>query len=241
MAKSIEDVATAILSAPAPLLLLDTCALLDIIRFAHPDRDLQSKNLVSAAITISQRAQAQPRGLWTCAAQQVEKEWSEHCDSVAADVTRKHQDLERRLARIGTAAQTIGIPQISLPDLHQLDLASKLRATALGLLRTAEVVSEDADTIPRAWQRVCLAVAPAAKGKQEMKDCVIWEQYVALATRLRKESFTAPIIFASSNVTDYGSPGQHHEVLSQELTAAKITFTTDLAWALAVAEGRTPA
>jgi hypothetical protein len=82
----------------------------------------------------------------------------------------------------------------------------------------------------QAGQRVIRGHPPASKGKQEYKDCEIFEHYLALARALRSSDFEPSLHFVSSNTNDYGSPGQLDATLDADLQSVRLTFVTDLSW-----------
>lgn len=79
-------------------------------------------------------------------------------------------------------------------------------------------------------------MAPAARGKQEFKDCLIIEQYLALGRRI--QSLGVPLVFVTSNSEDYCGGGTRLAApLNEELPAAGITWCSVLNWAEAVLHG----
>src|SRR5580700_10795562 len=97
MPDSLEQLAQRILAERAPVLLLDTCSILDVVRV--PLRQTRG-DLLGAAQRIVNRVHGLPRGLWIVISEQVYQEWQDNAPSVvgevAATITRT-EDAARRL------------------------------------------------------------------------------------------------------------------------------------------------
>ena len=60
------------------------------------------------------------------------------------------------------------------------------------------------DSVPaKAFARMNACLAPARRGKESSKDCLIYETYIEVVTILRNAGVEAPIVFLSSNTTEY--------------------------------------
>jgi hypothetical protein len=214
---------------PAPVVLLDTCALLDVIRIPHRD-ELQLES-IEAALSIARRAQAVPRGTWLIAATLVETEWVDNCNPVAEESRREIAKLERRLDRLrGVAKHVLPLEMIGPLELGRLQIEELLKAAAQALIRMAHIVEPDPDSVMRARTRVVAGVAPAARGRQEYKDCEIFEHYLSLGRALRALGFQPDLFFVSSNTKDYGSPNELPAQVAADLQSARIEFVTSLGW-----------
>ena len=64
-----------------------------------------------------------------------------------------------------------------------------------------------------------------------MKDCVIVEAYIEVASQLRAAGMTAPIVFASSNTREYFAPNTRHLQgdIAQDLGAVGVEFAPNFA------------
>ena len=86
MAENLLGVVNRILAAPAPVLCLDTCALLDIIRVpARFHENKISVNIITAAFELISKASTNPPDLWILILELVEKEWLENASNVHTD------------------------------------------------------------------------------------------------------------------------------------------------------------
>jgi hypothetical protein len=63
-----------------------------------------------------------------------------------------------------------------------------------------------------------------------MKDCVFVETYLDAAAGLRAEGFSEPVVFVSSNVTDYTGEGRRILVadLAAEFVQLKLEYAPNL-------------
>ena len=75
-------------------------------------------------------------------------------------------------------------------------------------------------------------IRPARSGRNNAKDCVIYEEVLHIAELLRSAKFDKRIVFASSNTQEYcddnKSPCQSIEA---ELDENNVIFTSSLNWA----------
>jgi hypothetical protein len=227
MPDSLEQLAQRILAERAPVLLLDTCSILDVVRV--PLRQTRG-DLLGAAQRLVNRVHGLPRGLWIVISEQVYQEWQDNAPSVvgevAATITRT-EDAARRL--IATARGVAPNQRISGFSLGGMELHNLLLNRSRSLLDGADVLSDDDACHRRAVERMRQRLAPASQG-EGFKDCHIVEHFLELARRLRASALTDQIIFVSSNTKDYGaSPGR--APLDSEFQAVDLNFVTDIAWA----------
>lgn len=228
MPDSLERVAEGILSGPAPVLLLDTCSIIDLVRV--PIRQTRV-DLLGAAQKLLARVNANPRQLWTVVNQQVVQEWQDNAFKVAGEVAAAMSVTEDAARRLVAAARDLAPGQrVSTFSLGGLRLDSLLVARSRSLLEGAVALTDDDACLQRALGRMRSGRAPSSKGKPEYKDCHIIEHFLELARRLRSSGFTNSIAFVSSNTEDYGkSPGL--PPLDAEFRAVQLQYVTDIAWA----------
>jgi len=214
---------------PAPLLFLDTCAILDLIRF--PYRNKQLPNLINATNKLLSKATPQPPQLWVVIADQVEKEWHDNKKEVSDELKEEIEKCQRELTIFSDILQqtllTTNLTNFSLED-DFVNLSKRVLDVSLKII-------EDDGLVNKAWQRVKAGEAPAKKGKQEMKDCVIIEHYLEVCQQLRTTGFSQPVIFVSSNVKDYGEPPNRiRSPLDTQFRTYGIQFVTDLDLAMSL-------
>ncbi|RKZ93071.1 MAG: hypothetical protein DRR19_02345 [Candidatus Parabeggiatoa sp. nov. 1] len=171
MAIPIQSVVNRLLIQPAPILFLDTCAFLDIMRV--PFRDEISFNIIAAAHEILSKAEASKPALCIVIIELIEEEWLENTDRVLTELENHIKKLDYNLIRFGKTLDKVGtLSQFSYTDLTTYDLAQKLYSLSQRLLKTSVVIKNDDNCKINAIDRALKYQAPAAYGKTELKDCL---------------------------------------------------------------------
>lgn len=186
-----------------PVLCVDTCSILDIIR--DITRDTAQLADAKAALSLLTAAQTATT-LTVLIAEQVGIE-------LAANVSFVEQEAEAAMKRF--IAQATRIQEIaaaygatgSLTTGHLDGHVARARARLDQWQHAAQLVLTDAGIQQRAFARVNGPRTPSRKGKDSMKDCVVVESYIEAARALRAAGASAPIVFVSSNTKDYYAPG----------------------------------
>jgi hypothetical protein len=165
-------------------------------------------------------------------ATQVQLELVEHVDHVqeeAKDAMARLGDRVKRIDAIASALGAVGSTDLSHLDDHVVRARAAVDRWVLAALN----VPQSNDTAGRALSRLNQAQAPAHKGKDSMKDCVVIETYLEAIRDLREDGLTAPVVFVSSNTKDYAeAPGSRLRAeLATEFAPLNIEYasTWDLA------------
>lgn len=192
-----------IVALALPVLLNDTCFLLDVVR--NPTRDtIRPEDSIAAMKIVDALTGDTPR-LVSCIAQQVGLELQENRTDVEGEAANALTALAKRLLRMDAIIQAFGGSGTS--DMAHLHGHRSLTNAALDRwLDASQKPAQPVEVPGRAIDRVNRAGAPARKGKQSIKDCVITETYLDLAGRLRAAGFQGRIVFASSNTGDFCDP-----------------------------------
>ncbi|MBY0514352.1 MAG: hypothetical protein K2P78_10625 [Gemmataceae bacterium] len=186
-------------SAPAPVIFIDTCSILDVAR--APARDRASS--VEAAEAVVRLAGTSPPGVYLLTADIVNAEWADHIQS-AKDDTERAVNTCSAVAAVHTFIR--GGPAVSLPlDLNLL--SQELEARAKHLLTACQPVDRDFAAMNAALTRVVQKKKPSSKN--QIKDCHILEHCLAVVRGLRQQGFTRPFFFVSSNVEDFFATARH--------------------------------
>lgn len=188
----------AISSAGVPVLCVDTCSILDIIR--DPTRKTAKPNDQKAAIELVAAAEA--GDLICLMAQQVATEFSDHDQAIQDEAERNLGKVREQVERISQLSAVFGSP--SVVDLTHLDdyVARARKVVERWLTQIVKVTPSD--SVPaKAFARMNACLAPARRGKESSKDCLIYETYIEVVTILRNAGVEAPIVFLSSNTTEY--------------------------------------
>lgn len=188
----------AVVQANVPVLCVDTCSILDLMR--DPTRDTVLVRDRRAAIDLLSAGES---GALVCLlAEQVAFELAANLPEVQRDAEQALATLKSQLNRIDEVAIAYG--SSGRADISHLD---DHVVRALGVVNRWEEASikatQSAEIAGRAFVRVNQARTPARKGKESMKDCVVIETYLDECTQLRSSGFSCPIVFLSSNTKEY--------------------------------------
>ncbi|MCB9947253.1 MAG: DUF4935 domain-containing protein [Rhodospirillaceae bacterium] len=213
----------------APVLCLDTCAVLDLMR--DPTRDNVRSHERAAALDLLVAAEGGSK-LVALLADQVVLELGEHMQNVEDEAREAIVKLKAQLGRIDAVAAIYG--SVGTADLRHLDdHVMRARKIVDRWTKAVVVANQRADVPNKALIRLNSARTPARKGKDSMKDCVVIETYLDTVRSLRGASHTHPIVFASSNTKDY--VGEIGSALKPDLAAEFASLQMDYApnWAAA--------
>jgi hypothetical protein len=229
--KSIADAVADLIGAPRPVLCLDTCLFLDIITTGNRGQtDLIEVNrrLSEIIVTAPDRVQLVVTSL-------VLREWVQRRSEIRDEATQWLAETDRRIQEIHRAWERLGQP---LPA-HALAyndprLVDELTSLAESLIRASTVLKEDRACVMRALRRVKHKKRPSHK--REIKDSIHFEHYLELSRGLRGAGYGQPVVFVSTNSSDFwedkNTPEHPHPELSEDLTAAGLRFFGRLPLAL---------
>jgi hypothetical protein len=212
----------------SPVLCLDTCTVLDLMR--DPTRDTVIRAHEAQAALDLLTAVEGGRNLVVLLAHQVKLELTAHVQSVQDEAEKAIAKLKAQLSRIDAVAAVYGsVGAASLAHLD--DHVTRARAIVDRWIKAATRAEQGADILLRAFSRLNTARTPAGKGNQEMKDCVVIETYLEIVGELRAGGHTRPIVFVSSNKNDYCLETRSvlRPDLEAEFTALKMDFAPNLA------------
>jgi hypothetical protein len=213
---SSAEVARRILAAPAPVLLPDTCAILDLMR--DPTREHFSADQVEAARRILQMAEARQRRLWLPITAQVLAERRENQANIKQESEVKIRKLEENVQHVQRILGAHGLNTTAIaPSLVASDFPAKSSDLVNKYFAKAEHVSNARDVNRRAIARMAANRAPSKRG-QQTKDCIVIESYLSLARLLRQEGLQFQIVFFTTNTQDYSDP-QDKGAIHPELVA----------------------
>lgn len=205
MSLSSSDIAS-LAALSAPVLCVDTCTILDVIR--DITRETVTPGDALAGLTLLTAAETGV-GLIVLMAEQVSLELASHVAGVeqeALNGMRKFQAQIQRIHCVAAAYGALGPLQVQ----HISGHVGRARAVLDRWKNVARPVPHNDGVSSRAFRRVNAPRTPARKGKESMKDCVIVEAYIEAASQLRAAGLAAPIVFASSNTKEYHAPNTTH-------------------------------
>jgi hypothetical protein len=231
--ETIANLSRAILTSPAPVLLLDTSSVLDIIRVGG--RETCPPQLIEAADEIVALASQSPPRLWILAAELVRNEWNDHCGRVEIETRKRINELDRNIKGLTEVLRYLGsVPPVGVTVFSGHAIESQLKSVAETLLRVAAIIQGNDGCSALATRRAIMCWAPASKGKDAVRDCTIIEHYISVCQQLSETGFKFKRVFVSSNVNDYGKGGRPLPPLDEHFKTAGIEYVTDLAWARSI-------
>jgi len=201
--RSLREVAADLTARAVPLVFVDTCAVIDVVRFANTDRDIKldviedTQRLVNAA----RRGSVALVGSELLALEVNDHLQGEVLAATAAlskrsaEVTRVMEGLDLRIGPGSRAAwDALRTKLLGLPD--------NLRDLADALLGEVAQVGDDRECLELARVRAVLRFAPSHK-KESRKDCEIFEHALALSKRLSGAGHAKRRVFATVNLSDF--------------------------------------
>jgi prepilin-type processing-associated H-X9-DG protein len=212
MALSDNEVAE-IVELDAPVLCLDTCSILDLIRAATNENANPIEFVASLALLEKMEG---GRSLKALLAQQVYEELGDNLLNVQKEAETALDKWKLRLDKMDSIMETFGATakaNIAHWDGHVGRATLLANRMASATIRT----QAPSDVAQKVFNRVGRAITPAKKGKESMKDCIVIETYLASIANLRNKGLTAKVVFVSSNIRDYA--GESGVKLKPDLAA----------------------
>jgi hypothetical protein len=190
----------------APVLFVDTCTILDIVRDITRETYLQAD--AAASISILKAAETGTE-LVVCLASQVTTELAANLADVEDEARKRLAKYLAEARRIDAVATVFGAAGSNSTS-HLVDHVARAKIVMNRWPAIAVPLQSDTVVVAAAWQRVGNARAPARKGKESMKDCVVVETYLHAAKQLRSAGLTSKLVFASSNTKEFHQAGTSH-------------------------------
>ncbi len=209
-----------------PVLLMDTCSLLDVMR--DPTREAMRVHERQAGLDLL--AAAEGGMLLSVFAYQVTIEFAKHDEPVQSVAQQALKKLRAQIERINQLSAILGAPgQLNLTHLD--DHVVRTRKIVDRWL--AQLITYNpADTVfQKAFTRVNGNIAPASRGKESSKDCIVFETYLELAGALRTEGLSGPIVFLSSNTEEYQTGSRVKTEIENDLCPIKVEYASNMAMA----------
>lgn len=230
MIRTIEDTSLDILQAKKPVIYLDTCSLVDIIRSPIPN-DIHFSHVVGAKDLLNFINQNK---IYTVSTITVEIEFTEHQGKESLNLERWLNKLEQNNTSLINSLELMGVSfKFNLKGFSDLKLNHELSSLAKNILNSSFILEKDEECSHKAHTRVEQNLAPSSPGKSESKDCLIIEHFLKLSKKLRDNNFEEKIIFISSNKKDFGKPPDNLNVpLKREFSELDIKYVNNIQWAL---------
>jgi hypothetical protein len=211
-------------AAPRPILILDTCTLLDIVR--APLRDLTAT--VRAAVEIRRLALNQTMTLFV--QDIVPREWADNLP-----VARRDGETGiRAFTATWQIASDLGQPAPPLPVLPLGTLIDDLEQLSRDLLTAAETLDRDHAGMSWAIDRVAARAKPSS-ARGTVKDCYILGHALGLSRLLAAAGYPHSRVLVSSNRADFAAPNAtvFHPDIAPEAATAGLRYAISLEAAVA--------
>jgi hypothetical protein len=216
-------IVAAVTSSPAPVVILDSCTLLDIVR--APRLNIASDVRVAQLFLTSVRKV--PKTLHILIGSPTQTEWNDH-------IVETENDCAGSVACCNAVASICthlgAVPAVAHLPVAVLGLPARLRQLSADLLAAAATMSHNAAALCRAIDRVIASQHPAKPGGKGAKDAVILEHAVEATSKLRAAGFTGTCVFVSSNTKDFAAPNSTnlHRLLAPLFTPIHLEYATSL-------------
>src|SRR5271157_5748362 len=223
----IADIIHDITANPAPVLFLDTCILLDVVR-----APLRSKpDEVGFAQLFLTSVQKNPKTIHLLVPSPVQPEWNTHILERVNECTTAVNACNAVAAICGHLA----LPVVAALPAGVLTMPALLRQLSTDLLAACVTIDNDGLALAHAVDRIIADRHPIKQHSKGAKDSVILEHAVETTAQLRNAGFAEICIFVSSNTSDFANPGSTN--LHAELAASFNPVSLRYAVNLADAEG----
>lgn len=225
---SLSDAADLIARSEQPLLLPDTCSLLDLTR--DPTREDMHPANARAARRLFEQASGRPTGLSLCLPEQVLIELAEHQEEIREEARKKIVKMNATLKRVAEAYAVHGLSlQLGGFDLTAHDFPSTANQFVEDVKSVAVKFQPTGETERKAMARIARSLAPNRRGGQ-YKDCIVIESNFELVRFLRDRGFDKRVVFLTSNVADYSAERgtvKVHADLASEFQSLQIEYATN--------------
>lgn len=212
MPLKLTEVVAACNAAPAAVVFVDTCALLDLIRYIGREQTKQgaakgyqpaTRQGIETAVRLLRASRRAVAPVHLVIYELIPEEWQLHLEETKREAFAEVKKCSELVARLND----IGIlnPAYQPSVFHQQDglsLIDQLERLGEQLQQASKLVAAEKECEYRAYRRSLRKEAPAAQGKPELKDCTIIEHYLEIAAQL--SATCAPRYFVSTNKNDYG-------------------------------------
>ena len=209
----------------SPVLCLDTCSVLDILRDpARPEVGVKEQ---AASLYLLNAAEA-VSALEVRVADQVLHEYAARVEGVREETTRTLSKLRCQIRKVDQLAALHGAAGHVTVE-HWDGHADRCHQAADRWIRVAKPVPPPPDVLERAYVRLMKPLRPARLGKSEMKDCVVLETYLEFVTKVREKS-ARTVVFVSSNTKDYANEGRNDvaDEIKNEFLAIDLKYAQNM-------------
>ena len=227
----IADAVEALAANQRPVLALDTCVPLDIIRAGMRSQT----DLIDGCRRLSEIVVTDPDRVQLIVTSLVVIEWGQNKEQVRQEMAEWITDTDRRILEIHKTCDRVGSPLLTqAPTYEDPQLIDSLTSLGESLIQGAVVLDEDNACVMRAIDRVKQKRRPSHK--KEIKDSIHLEHYLEISRQLHAAGSKQPALFVSTNSSDFwadkNTDSAPHLDLEAELATAHLKFYGNIAFAL---------
>lgn len=226
MSRCVEDmsrVCKMISDCPTPLILPDTCALLDVLRLTPRARDSDyARRAIKALRMLKTLAGESPPRVVIATPDAVNSERNRNQGVVEAEVSAHLEKLQTAYS-LALQCTDFSNPVKSFPSV--LVAAQLLKDELMTFLECSFQLAAHKDSVFKAYRRNLEMRPPARQGENSI-DCVIFEDVLAVAQELRMLGVNTPIYFVTSNVKDYFDGSIPKEQITEDLHGLQVELCT---------------
>ena len=227
----IRDVARRLMDSPKPLLLLDTCELINIVQSLK-----EKRKWLETAVDILGKLTLNPDSFEIVISELVRIEWQQNALAKKKDLDNYIESLDSQIARMHQAWSHLRKPLPFKPaEYGKLALSDHVMSLVNNLMDQAAEISFDDDCKNKAFSRVIGKKQPSGSG--QFKDALLVEHYLRLSNLLKVEGYPYRRIFVTSNVKDFSLRGDYkskdrndilHPDLQLEFNSCDLEYFVDL-------------
>ncbi|MFZ5811701.1 MAG: hypothetical protein ACOY4F_06630 [Thermodesulfobacteriota bacterium] len=214
---------------PTPILFVDTCAILDILRLPFRENNpTTAKSYLDSAQHALQLSKS--NNLRIIILPNVPTEYSDNFQETKNELSR-HISKSVQGLKVLEALHLSRANQLSVPNLLSIDTEAFLEKICNDFISNGIHIFQENTITLRATNRVIKSIPPSRKGT--IKDCIIYEHGLEICSLLRKQGFTEKIVFLTSNTKDYcDGNGYAKKQINDELSAFEIRLCLNWSWAI---------
>ncbi len=225
----IADIVNDITANPAPVLFLDTCILLDVVRapLRNKPEEIRFGGIFLDAVHKN------PKTIHLLIPSPVTTEWNDHI----LERENECRTAVNACNAVSAICRHLALPAVAVLPAAVLDMPAELRRLSTNLLAACVTIDHDAEALSRAVDRIVASTHPVRQPDSKgAKDAVILEHAVQTTGRLRNVGFTGTCLFVSSNTKDYAAPGATglHSQLAPSFNHVNLGYAVSLTDAHAV-------
>ena len=206
------------------VLFLDVCTLLDVIR--APFRN--NMPCMETAIRVAAEVIAGTLSVSLVLPSLFSREWNDNVDNVTKELTAWLHRHRQQSEVLSSLHQCLYQGPLSIPDVTAYGFEQSVQQICDRIIANSETVTRSSESERLAVRRVITRRAPASHGKQELKDCINFEEFLELGAELRKRGMAKRIVFASSNTNDYCEASHPRLEIVDDLNVIAAEFAVSL-------------